>query len=479
MFRYCVVAALVACASAETLRVGALLENGHSLNPKGKDALELWANTINGMTDLGWDVVVTYGNATADGAAAMTSVDDSGQAMVDVLFCPYTTGASKTCVDNVAADFAGPIMVWGGATDSIFSTTDGTGNCEQRTPNNCYGFLPKASTYMATGLNAMATSPMSVALIENNNGFSRGVCDGANMTVSAHDHLSHSMTAMLDVTSTGQTLSSADMAKIDGVIAAKPDIVVVCGHNGNVEPVIVQIGESGYTPKAIIATNSITTSSTPYYGDDVGYQNCVMMPQPWAESDASRDPVLGWTSTAFKSAIADMSSSATYHTAAAGAACTAISNAMDALKADPDTRIQKLNEAMKVLDVPSFYGQIKFGADGSWNSPMYTQQKQDKMSPIVAPAGDAALTGSPNTDLGMCSGWSSMTCAEVKTMYKEQNCCGNPTASFSFGKDMRRLGQLDDDALLDRVRSAMEKAKLQGGKQATIFARQLQEAMEM
>lgn len=477
MFRYCGVAALVACASAETLKVGALFENGHALNPRGKTALDLWAQTINGDSSLNWDVTVTYGDATAEGAAAMTT---AGAGMVDVLFCPYTTTASKTCIDNVAANFSGPIMVWGGATDSIFSTAEGTGNCEQRTPNNCYGFLPKASTYMSTGLNAMATAPMTVALIENNNGFSRGVCDGANMTVDAHDHLSHSMTAMLDAASSATSFSEADMAKIDGVIAAKPDIVVICGHNGNVEPAVVQIGKSDFTPKAIIATNSITAASDANYGEDIGYQNCIMMPQPWAESDASADPVVKWTSSAFKDAIASMNTSATYHTAAAGAACIAISNAMDALKANPDTRIQNLNEAMKALDVPSFYGHINFGTDGSWNSPMYTQQKQGMMSPIVAPAGDAAVSGTPNTELGMCSGWSDMmTCAEVKTMYKDQNCCGNPTASFSFGKDMRRLGQLEDEALLDRVRSAMEKAKLQGGEQPKILARQLQEAMEM
>jgi hypothetical protein len=481
---YCVIATLVAFAPAELLKVGALFTNtmngdtiasGHSLNANGQAALDLWQTWVNSAS-LSWTVEVTYG-PLSDAAAMSTAGNDLLQ---HVIFCPYTTGLSKTCIDNIAADFKGPIIVWGGATDSIFSTGEGTGNCQQRSTNNCFGFLPKASTYMTTGLELMMSpnTAMTVGLIENNNGFSAGVCDGANATINAQSTLMHARTASLEVSSSGDTLSQNDVAMINGVIRAQPDIIVVCGHNKNVEPVIVQIGNSDYRPKAIIATNSITAKSDANYGNALNYQSCVMMPQPWAESDATVDPVIGWTTTAFKAALAENGHTATYHTAACGAGAVAITNAMnkiDAFAGRPDG----VAAAMKNLDVPSYYGQIGFGADGSWSGPMYTQQKQTMSSPIVAPVGDAATSGTASKDLSQCSGWEMpTTCSDVKQMYRDQNCCGNPMSSFSMGT--RRLSHVDDDeALLARVRTAMQNAKSEGGDKQKLLAKQLQDALEM
>merc|ERR1719157_310798 len=88
--------------------------------------------------------------------------------------------------------------------------------------------------------------------------------------------------------------------------------------------------------------------------------------------------------------------SATYQQAAAGAVGVALANA---LKAQPDAT--KLVATMKAMDVDSFYGKLKWDANGRIQKPMYTQQLQTADKTVVAP------TGTPNMKfpLGVKACW--------------------------------------------------------------------------
>jgi len=392
----------VSSPAAEVLKVGAVLQTTGSMAStadKGKQAIELWANWVNSSSSMNFTVELSFSPAN-DISADVAAMTAQGPDKVDVLFCPYGSGGSSDAILAVDADFTGPIIVWGGASDDLFDT-----DCVDKT---CLGFFTKASEYMTTGIqeldSAYVTGTSTVALIENNNGFSTNVCDGLNATIAQAGGLFHRISVS---TSEKSSLPAEDAQLIQDVIDTNADIVAICGHNGFVEPVIVQIGNaSNYTPRAILATNSLTSTATTNFGSDAALQVCLMMPTQWAESDVTPDSIIGWDSTAFKAALGN---AATYHSAAAAAAGIAITHAMGG-------GITDLAELMQDLDIQSFYGQLKFASDGSIEGkPMYTQQKQSYSSPMVAPSGDALLSGVANTELSTCPRWLKTTTAQSTT----------------------------------------------------------------
>merc|ERR1719313_1772708 len=141
--------------------------------------MKLWPTSGDKMSAF----LVEYNAATlAADVTAMTT--PGGPKEVDVLVCPYTSGATQKCVDAVHADYTGPVMVWGGASDAIFNT-----NCAGLKNKNCFGFFTPASKYTETGLVALSGSDapcMKVALITNNNGFSKSVLAGAKTTIESN-----------------------------------------------------------------------------------------------------------------------------------------------------------------------------------------------------------------------------------------------------------------------------------------------------
>lgn len=170
-------------------------------------------------------------------------------------------------------------------------------------------------------------------------------------------------------------LTAADTNAIDTALAKKPDVVVITGHNKDVEPAVIQIGKHKHMPKAILAVNGI--SQLDNYGTDSLYANCVMMPTQWDSSASTKDAVVGWTSADFISA---MGGAATYQQAAAASVGVGLSNAME-INSDKT----KLVATLSSMDVDCFYGKLKWDAKGRMQKPMYTQQKQGEDKKIVAP----------------------------------------------------------------------------------------------
>jgi len=362
------------------LKVGGPVQDAY------KTPFELWANTTNNST-AGFTVklnLATYNDANlASDCAAMTT--DGNANYVDVLICPYASSKVRTCVDAVAANYTGPIMIWGGASDSIFDT-----NCANK---NCFGTLTVASQYMSTGLaalDALISGTGSVAIIANSNGFSSSVADGAEAFINATAGLESVLRTAISVQK--KDLTAADKTTIQKVLNATPDIVVIAGHNGDVEPVIEEIGNSTYMPKAILAVNGLTKLDN---YQDKKYAKCVMMPTQWDDSTTNNDSVVGWTSADFHAAMKSLKgSAATYQEASAAAVGVALSNAMSQIWSPSSTAYGSIESmlvtTLQKMDVDSFYGKLKWDSKGIIAKPMYTQQMKGDKLEIVAPTGAAS-----------------------------------------------------------------------------------------
>lgn len=313
--------------------------------------------------------------------ADVQKMTTQGNAMyVDVLVCPYGSSNVLNCVQAVNKGYTGPVLAWGGASDTIFSAE----YCGALPNKNCIGFFTPGSQYFATGLTLLdtkITKKAKVGIIVNDNPFSQSVADGAEKLIEDAAGLKLAASKKISVAKTA--ITKDDKRKVASIMSEEPDIVLVAGHNKDVEPVIIEIGKAKieykerHIPKAVIATNGLTNLDN--FGDDKAYANCIMMPTQWDDSTSTKDPVVGWTAEDFHSA---MGGSATYQQAAAGAAGVALSNAMKAASNDESQLLEKL----KVMDVDSFYGKLKW-TDGIIEKPMYTVQLQDGKMKYVAPTG--------------------------------------------------------------------------------------------
>jgi len=377
----CIVAAQFSLGFAsEVLKIGAIFHDT-GVGAKAKPVLKLfedWAND-NETDDTEYTVetiVKTYSSATL---AADVSSLTTGANKVDVLFCPYTSGASSACAAAVSDQFTGPIMIWGGASDSIYATD---GPCAGK---HCFGFFTVASKYMEAGLNAVLEVEADVvqrtAVICNNNPFSRSVAAAVNATIENQDNLVlQSYTAL----ATEKSLEAAGVAQVKDAMSLEPAAVVISGHSGDVDQVVIEISKSSKKPKFILATNGLTNLQ-PYLDAGGKPHNCILMPEQWAKNPDVKDPVIGWTTAAFQSALDG--DATTYHSAAAGAAMVAIANAMS-------ENSTNLASSMAALDIKSFYGDISF-KDGKIQKPMYMVQWQDDAMVVVAPTAAAAGTLKP------------------------------------------------------------------------------------
>jgi len=421
-----VVLLLVSCAciqaTAEEIRIGALLKDAGT-DQLGARALQLWLTWVNSAANtLGFTVAFTETVYNADTMAADVAAMAAAN---DVLIPPYTSGLVQSFVDAVPADFTGPILAWGGASDAICSS-----NCVGKP---CFGTFSVGSQYMVgalTALLAKSEKPLRVALIQNDNGFSRSVCAGARDFIAKTQNLLAINDANVEVVR--GAISDADKAQVTELMGMEPDVVAVCGHSGgDIEDVIMTIAEHTHRAHAVIATNSITSGARTRFAEmgTEALMNCLIMPTQWGMSESS-DPNIGWTSSAFAGAFG---TDVSYHAASMAGALVALTEAIAQGASDATNRVSNLATLMRSVDIDTFYGSVAFNADGSIKKPMSFQQLQGDMSPVFS-----NMYGSLHGDLKMCNGWGTpMTCAHVKQSYKAGGCCGNPSKEFDMAQMSR------------------------------------------
>lgn len=184
-----------------------------------------------------------------------------------------------------------------------------------------------------------------------------------------------------------------------------------------------------HRPKAIVATNSLTSAAKARFeaAGMVDAMESVIMPQQWAKTAGLKDAVVHWTSDEF---ISEMGGSASYQAASAGAAAVALANALKG-KASP----AGLADAMRALDINTFYGHVSFTANGNLGAkPMYADQQMMTMSKIVMPIEAASgYLRYPLSAQGMWAQTQTHACKAIKTVYKNGECCGQPDKQVHFG----------------------------------------------
>lgn len=390
---------------AASAEYNTLMRIGGHIQDTYKAPIKAFADWANAKTGTGayrvLQYMMTYNVSTM--AADVKKMTTVGHPMyVDALICPYSSTIVKACVDAVNHAYAGPVMVFGGASDSIYDV-----NCQALPNKNCFATLTVASQYTQTGLTALKalmgnSSTGKVLVISNSNSFSKSVAAATVAMVNTTAGLvltpkgANQTEAYTEISAQKTALTDADKTLITNAMAAKPDIVVITGHNKDVEPAIIHIGQmsADLRPKAVLAVNGLSQLAN--YGTNKVYSKCVMMPTQWDSSTSNKDPVIGWTSAAFKTALGG---SATYQEASAGAVGVSLANAMHASMSTASTfpvlaaRAASLKTSLRSMGngtgVSSFYGLLKWDAKGKIQKPMYTTQLQGDTMKIVAPTGKA------------------------------------------------------------------------------------------
>lgn len=401
LFRVAVAAVLAQQAATEDiLQVGGIIQNT-GVGGRGKATFDFLQSYINGASK-GYKLNITWfwqggSDAGLNYTEEVPRMMAAASPPLNALIAPYGSGSAGKFISAVPANSPLPIMVWGGASDSLFST-----NCQNR---KCFGTLTKASQYTTPSLDAVfAKQPnFSISTITNSNGFSKSVSDGTVSWVNTKNtvrHLKHK-----ELTVAKKALTAADLAAVDEVIADKPDVVAISGHAGDVEEVIMRIRTAaGYKPKAVIATNAFTDLDKYRSAGKLNQLVGVVMPDQWAELDTTKDAVTGWTTPVFKKALTDLGVVPSYHAASAAAAGIAMVSAMEAGKVvnagGPSAIVTNFASNMPNVNTASLYGNIAFAADGSITKPMYGRQRTDCTATKVVPPSANLVFPMPDAPAG-------------------------------------------------------------------------------
>jgi hypothetical protein len=408
------------------LRVGGPVQSiGHGF--QGRKVFELWkqwaassSNKLGFTVQLDLRPFVTRAMAKTLAAQA-TDPKKCGDSCVDVLVCPYGSEASYAAVQGVPEGSKVPILVWGGAAESIFSEA-----CRKR---KCFGTLTGASQYFLRGLQGVRAASsdieeLSVALIRNPSfKFSVDAINGAHHWLKQNKGFSPPLIKELH----GQhipsrtSLSPTDLEAVDEIISKRVDVIVMAlgeGSSDVVQTILRIANTSNYRPKAILAKNAISGESESQFRSlgMLQYQDCLLMPSQWAAIRGLKDSIVGWDA---QTLVKDLGFGyITYHAAAAAAAVISVTHAIQ--KWSP-TDWSHLASQLAKVDIETLYGQVKFNEDGSLSSeskPMYLRQKQDETTPIVYPVWHR--TAGLRFPLSQCPGWNPTNYTAVRV-----RCCAH------------------------------------------------------
>eukprot|EP00931_Biecheleriopsis_adriatica_P110553 TRINITY_DN84840_c0_g1_i1.p1 TRINITY_DN84840_c0_g1~~TRINITY_DN84840_c0_g1_i1.p1 ORF type:complete len:443 (+),score=110.51 TRINITY_DN84840_c0_g1_i1:28-1356(+) len=303
----------------------------------------------------------------AKSIAASLAKDSS----VDVIIAPYTSRASLAVVNAVQG--RKPILVWGGAESSVFTT----GN------KNVFGFLSVAEEYLHSGLEALRKQNASeVIFVKSDKAFSEAVCSGAR---SYAKKLGMSVTEEVEVNSDASNAADA----MDKLQSVSTDVAVICGERPEVARIADEMTDLQKYPnfKAnMILSSSDFAPSREQPGRH--WSDCIMSPSQWSftEKWAEKDAAVGWTSKDFTSLYENKTGEKpSPEAAAAAAAVVTLSNAINAVGASD---IEKVFKVMSTMEIKTFYGPVAFKSSGALSGKdtlalQYQRGKEDAV--IVGP----------------------------------------------------------------------------------------------
>ncbi|MBI3764179.1 MAG: amino acid ABC transporter substrate-binding protein [Chloroflexi bacterium] len=357
------------------IRIGAALSATGKYVREGKDVRQGydfcvdWVNDKRGGVRVGdkrYKVEMVYYDDESKPANATDLIEKLiTEDKVDFLLGPYSSEITATA--SAVAEQHGMIMVEGnGASESLFA------NGYQ----NLFAVLTPAGNYTQSALKALADKgAMTVVIAYEDTAFPKSVADGAQRWA-----LEYGMPVLaVETYPEGATDLSPIMARFRDL---KPDVFVGGGHFNDALLFVKSAKALDFAPKAMVIT---VGPSNPDFANELGADaEYLLGPSQW-------EPTMSWQDQWFRSAKdyatqynEKWKEPPTYQAAQSTAAAQAL---VEAIEQAGSLKMDDVRQALRTLDIMTFYGPIKFDETGkNVGKPMGTIQIQNGEIFAVAPS---------------------------------------------------------------------------------------------
>jgi branched-chain amino acid transport system substrate-binding protein len=349
------------------LRVGSALSLTGQLAGEGRlteEGYQYCEDVINahgGVQDGGsrhLTLSISYQDDQSSPTASAQIVQQLNDEGIKLVLGPY--GSSATAAVAAVAQSNGQVVVdSGGADNGIFS----------HGYTQLVGVESPASNYAASIIDAIAEdahpAPKTVAVVSADDNFSQEVARFA-----VEEARSHGLGVLPPITFPA---GSTDLSSVVTRLRAEhPDLVIESGHFVEGAALVRQAAQLGLRPDGIGETVAPTD---PEFVRSLGrLADGVIGSTQWVPDQPGRDKYFGTATDYAQGFRAKFGFTPDYHAAEASAACLALVLAIEHAGAtDP----APVTAALRRLDVGSFFGRIRFAADGQDTSrPMAVIQIQ-------------------------------------------------------------------------------------------------------
>lgn len=372
---------------SDTLVFGAPVSLTGGLSHEGTDTLNgyhLWADQVNAaggikVGDKTYKVSIKYYD---DGSSAQKSAQLTKQLItsdkVNFLLGPY--GSAATLTDEVIAQqYQIPMVEGNGAAQAIFKK----GN------PYIFGVLSPSPEYAGTMIKAalaLPNPPKTIAIINANDSFSTEVATAAtSLAKSSGMDVVYTQSYPAGATDLTGILTQIKTSANGGV----PDMILGSGHEDEALTTMKQAKQLGINPKlwAFTVGPALPDFATTLGGD----ANYVIGSSQWSPQVKYQGTDIFGTPQKFEQEYKAKYNTEPSYQAAESAACGVAFQA--ALEKAGSIDPTKVRDALKGLDMTTFYGPIKFSDTGENDTkPMVTIQIQKGQVVTVYPSDVANAT---------------------------------------------------------------------------------------
>ncbi|MDX1520790.1 MAG: ABC transporter substrate-binding protein [Anaerolineae bacterium] len=376
------------------IRIGAAVSETGSLAQAGEDTREgydLWADFVNNeyggirVGDQRYGVEMIYYDDESDPDTAANLVERLiTQDQVQFLFGPYSSGLTMST--SAVAEQHNVIFIEGnGASETIF----------ERGFQNLFATLTPASYYTKSAVEMLAERGVqTIAIAHEDAAFATSVLQGTQRWA---EELG------LEVVAVETYPVGATVAELDPIVtklkALNPDAFVGGGHLNDGIAFVRSSKSLEFCPQAMVLTAG---PNFPEFAEELGADaENILGPTQWEATMGWVGPYLGTPPEYDRRYQALHGSVPSYQSAestAVGLALQAAIEAAGSLETDA------VRQALRDLDIVTFYGPINFDETGkNADKPMATGQVQEGAFTVVAPS-VAAVTDFKFEPLAWCGG---------------------------------------------------------------------------
>ena len=376
------------------IRIGAAVSETGSLAQAGEDTREgydLWVDFVNNeyggikVGDARYGVEMIYYDDESDPDTAATLVERLiSEDQVQFVFGPY--GSGLTMATSAVAEQHNIIFIEGnGASETIF----------ERGFQNLFATLTPASYYTKSAMDMLAERGVqSVAIAHEDAAFATSVLEGTQRWA---EELG------IEVLAVETYPVGATVAELDPIVtklkALNPDAFVGGGHLNDGIAFVKSSKSLEFCPQAMVLTAG---PNFPEFAEELGPDaENVLGPTQWEASMGWVGPYLGTPGEYDRRYQALHSSVPSYQSAESTAVGLSLHAAIEAAAS---LETDAVRQALRDLDIVTFYGPINFDETGkNADKPMATGQNQNGVFTIVAPA-VAAVADFKFEPLAWCGG---------------------------------------------------------------------------